>query len=479
MDDRYDLAVIGGGAAGLVGALVAAGLGAKVVLIEADEQPGGDCLHTGCVPSKSLLAAAQRAHDIRTAGALGVHSSEPTVNFTEVMAHVRRAIARAGERDAPERLESEGVEVLRATARFEAPGVIVADGRTLRFQAALIATGARPVLVPVPGLVDVAPLTTETVWDLEALPARLAILGAGPVGLELGQAFARLGSKVAIAEAADRPLPAEEPEAGMLLERLLTDEGVAIHTGAPAERVERLAAGGGRLVFGGGRPAIEFDRLLCATGRAPSTERLGLESVGVTLTDRGHVRVDKHLRTTGRRIWAAGDVTGQLGFTHVAGYHGALAAVNALLRLRRSVDLKAVPRVTFTDPEVASVGLSESQARDQLRLEPVVLRHDYAESDRAITQGGLPGFAKLVVTSRGRVVGATIAAHAAGETVAEVAALVRDGTRAGSFARTVHAYPTFSEAPVRAAGEWARRRATPQTRRRLAPVLRLLGTAAR
>lgn len=479
LDHRYDLVVIGGGAAGLVGALVAAGLGVRVVLVEAAEHPGGDCLHTGCVPSKSLLAAAQRAHDIRHAHELGVLADEPEVDFPAVMAHVRRAIARAGQRDAPERLEAQGVEVLQATARFEAPGVVSVGGRSLGFRAALIATGARPAVAPVAGISDAEPLTSETVWDLDALPPRLAILGAGPVGVELGQAFARLGSAVTLVEAADRPLAEEEPEAGDLLARLLVEEGVELRVGAPVERVEPRGGGGGRLVLEGDDSPVEFDRLLCATGRTPTTQGLGLESVGVALSPGGHVRVDRCLRTTGERIWAAGDVTGQLGFTHVAGYHGALAALNALLRLRRRTDLRSVPRVTFTAPEIAAVGLTEAQARARLRSEPVVLRHDYSESDRAIAHGGLPGFAKLVTTRRGRIVGATIAAPAAGETVAEVAAMVHRGDRASALARRVHAYPTFAEGPVRAAGEWTRRRATPQARRRLAPVLRLLGTAGR
>jgi pyruvate/2-oxoglutarate dehydrogenase complex dihydrolipoamide dehydrogenase (E3) component len=473
MVSRYDLVVLGGGAAGLVASIVAGRLGARVVLVEQAEQPGGDCLFTGCVPSKSLIASAKLAHSIRTADRLGLEPGQPGVEFRRVMERVQAVIERAGVHDTAEHLESEGVEVVRASGRFVRPGVVSAGGRELRYRAALLATGSRPAVPPIQGLAEAAPLTNETVWDLRELPARLAVLGGGPTGVELAQALARLGSEVAIVEAEPELLPWEDPEAGGLVAEVLESEGIALHRGSPVERVEAGRDGVGALIADGRR--IEFDRLLLAAGRAPHTDELGLESVDVELTEGAAVRVDRRLRTTGNRIWAAGDVTGQLDLTHVAGYHGLVAAANALFRARRSVDHSAIPWVTFSDPEVARVGLTEAQARERLGREPLVFRHDYAESDRALTAGEARGFAKLVTDQRGRLLGATIVAPAAGESIVEVARLVRERRKVAALSQQVHAYPTFSEGPARAADEWWRHKyLNPRGRRRVKPLLALL-----
>jgi pyruvate/2-oxoglutarate dehydrogenase complex dihydrolipoamide dehydrogenase (E3) component len=465
---RYDLVVLGGGTAGLVASTVAAGVGARVALVEQAEQPGGDCLFTGCVPSKSLIASAKLAQSLRTADRLGLEPLEPRIDFARVMERVAAVIERAGVRDTAEHLESQGVEVVRAVGRFARPGLIEAGGRRLPYRAALIATGSRPALPPIPGLAEADPLTNEMVWALRELPARLTILGGGPTGVELGQAFARLGSRVAIVEAERELLPREEPEAGRFVADTLEGEGVAVHRGAPTERVEP-----GAIVTGGER--VEFDRLLVALGRRPQTDGLGLEEVGVELTPSGAVQVDERLRTTGKRILAAGDVTGQLYFTHVAGYHGIVAAANALFHARQSVDHSTVPWVTFTDPEIARVGATEAQARERLGSEPLVFRHNYSESDRALTAGEAQGFAKLVCDRRGHLLGATIVGPAAGESIAEVARLVRERKKAASLSQQVHAYPTFTEAPARAADEWWQYKyLNPRGRRRLKPLLALM-----
>ena len=473
MDRRYDLVVLGGGTAGLVASLYAARVGARVALVERAEQPGGDCLFTGCVPSKSLIASARLAHEMRTAGRVGLEPVEPRIDFGRVMERIQEVIRRAGLPDTAEHLEAQGVEVIRAFGSFARPGVLDAGGRKLRFRAAIIATGSRPALPPIAGLAEAEPLTAETVWDLRELPPRLAVLGGGPSGCELGQAFARLGSRVEIVEAAPVLLPREDPDAGRLVADVLAGEGVGVHVGTPAARVEPAAGGGGVLVAGERR--VEYDRLLVALGRRPAGNGIGLENVDVEVDERGFVKADARLQTTGDHIWAAGDAVGRMYFTHLAGHQGLTAMANALFRARRRFDYSAVPRVTFTDPEVASIGLTEAEARERLRRDPLVLRHNYAESDRALTEGRARGFAKLVTGRRGRLLGATLVAPAAGESIAELAALVRRGGTAADLSQAIHAYPTYTEGPARAAEEWwTERFLTPRGRRLLRPVLALL-----
>lgn len=482
MGDRHDLVVLGGGTAGLIASQVAAGLGARVALVEEGSQPGGDCLFTGCVPSKSLLASAQRAHHMRTADRLGLEGVEPDVDFERVMDRVRSVIDEAGKPDRPGALAAAGVEVIRATGRFLGPGHLAAGDRELRYRGAIIATGSHPSMPPIPGLREAGPLTNETVFDLRRRPDRLAILGGGPMGVELGQAFARLGVPVELAEAEPTLLPGEDPEAGLFLETRLSAEGVAVHTGRRVTRVEGGGDGIARVHLGTGREAraVEADQVLVALGRAPATAGLGLDAVGVELTPTGAIRVDSRLRTTGDRIYAAGDVIGGLHLTHVAGYHGLVAVANALFRARRTIDHSAVPWVTFTDPEVARVGLTEAQARDRLGSSPAVFTYDYGKSDRALTAGEADGFVKLVANRRGKLMGATLVGPAAGESIAEVARLVADGKRVGDLSQAIHAYPTFTEAPARAADDWWRRRyMTPSSRRLMRPLLALLRTVDR
>ncbi len=447
MSRRYDLVVIGGGTAGLVAAVIATGVGARVILIER-ERTGGDCLWTGCVPSKSLLAAADLAHRMRTAGAVGLEPVEPRIDFARVMAHVHATRCAIEPHDSPERLRRDGVEVVHGAARFVAPGRVEVDGRVIAYRAALLATGSRPVVPDVKGLAEAGPLTSETLWDLLELPERLVVMGGGPIGCELGQAFARLGSDVTLVEQEDRLLGKEEPEASRLVAERLQAEGVRVLTGAGVARVES-----GTALVRGADTSVAFDRVIAATGRRPDTEGLGLEAVGVELDESGRVRVDARLRTTGKRIFAAGDVTGELPFTHVAAYHARIAVVNALFLTRRRADHRAVPWVTFTDPEVARVGLTEGEARERYGGGTVVTTHDYAELDRAITAGRPYGFAKLVGDRRGRLVGATVAAPAGGEAIAELAATVRRRGKIGDLSEAVHAYPTFAEGPARAADD--------------------------
>lgn len=468
----HDLVILGGGTAGLVAAFGAAGIGARVALIER-ARTGGDCLWTGCVPSKSLIAAADLAQRMRDGGRLGIEAVEPEVNFPAVMAHVRAAQQTIAPHDSVERLQEAGVEVIAAEGRFLTPGRIEAGGRELRYRSALVATGSAPALPPVPGLEQAEPLTSDTIWGLDRLPERLAVLGGGPVGCELAQAFARLGSKVTLVEAVDRLLGKEEPEAGDLVAARLRAEGVDVRLATQAERVEP-----GRLVLPDG--GIEFDAILVATGRRPNTRGMGLATVGVETGDGGAVVVDDRMRTSARGIFAAGDVTGALPFTHVAAEHARHVVPNALFKARARVSYDAVPWVTFTDPEVARVGMSEAQARERLG-DVVVRRLDYARLDRAITAAETEGFAKLVADRRGRLVGATITAAHAGEAIGELAAWIRAGAKLGDVSRAVHAYPTLAEGPARAADEHLREKYfNPRVRAAARPVLvalRLLDAA--
>ncbi len=471
MSRRYDLVVVGGGTAGLVASTLAAGLGARVVLIER-ERTGGDCLWTGCVPSKSLIASARLVHAMRHAADLGLSPVEPEVDYARVMDRVHAAIATLEPHDAPARLRAAGVEVLGGSGRFVDGATVEVDGHRLDFAAALVATGAAPVVPSLAGLDAPDVLTSETLWGERELPARLAVLGGGPIGCELAQAFARLGSAVVLVEAEDRLLPAEEPAASALVARALGADGVDVRLGATALHARRDGAARTlALEDASDGAAVPFDRLLVAVGRRPRTAGLGLEEAGVTVDARGAVVVDERLRTAAPRIYAAGDVTARLPFTHVAAHHARVAAVNALLGTRRRVD-DVLPWVTFTHPEVARVGLTEAQARARWGARATVAQSDYATLDRAGTEADTRGFALLVGDPRGRLVGATVAAPAGGEAIAELTARVKAGDKLDALSTTVHAYPTFAEGPSRAADEYLRRRyGRPAYRRLVRPLL--------
>jgi len=437
----WDLVVVGGGTAGLVGAKAAAGFGARVLLVEADRL-GGECLWTGCVPSKALLAAAAAAAGARNAQRLGIRVSSVEVHFEAVMRRVHDAMATIAPTDSADALEAAGVSVRFGRAVFTGPQTVAVDGETVRFRQALLATGSSPAVPPVPGLADADALTSDTVWGLTTRPDRLAVLGGGSIGCELGQAFARLGSAVTVVEAADHLLPGEDPAAGALVRQALTADGVDVVTGTSAATVHADAVdrAAGVLELSDGRP-VAYDRLLIAVGRRPRTSELGLDRAGVELDDRGMARVDSHLRTTNPRVWAAGDLTGHPQLTHLAGVHATIAVTNALLGLRRSVAHEVVPRVTFTHPEVAAVGVPTDRPGAGIR----VRTWDHAEVDRAVADDDVTGFSRLVVDRRGRVVGATLVGPRAGESLAEVVLAVRQRLRTRDLAGSTHAYPTYGD----------------------------------
>ncbi len=461
----WDLLVVGGGTAGLVAAKTAAGFGASVLMVERD-RIGGDCLWTGCVPSKALLSAAHAARDARTASRFGIRVGDVDVEFPAVMAHVRQAIATIEPTDSPTAMRAAGVTVAHGTARLTGRQTAEVDDHAVRFRQALVATGAAPVIPTIPRLSDAGPLTNETVFSLTELPARLLVLGGGAIGCELGQAFARLGSSVTIVEAAPRLLVREDPDAAALVTAALAGDGVTIRSGVAATAIRRREGGWIAELTDG--TEVGFDTVLVAVGRRPRTTDLGLAAAGVDIDGHGFVCVDAQLRTTNPRIWAAGDVTGHPQFTHTAGVHGSLAASNAILGLRRRVERATVPRVTFTQPEVAAVGVSLEQAGSQALTVRTVAHVDV---DRAIAEQQTSGFSRLILDGRGRVVGATIVGPRAGESLPEAVLAARHGLRARDLAAATHAYPTYGDGVWKAAIEQVQAQLTGTAVHRLTTVL--------
>ncbi|MPQ97980.1 NAD(P)-binding protein [Modestobacter sp. I12A-02628] len=432
-----DLLVIGAGTAGLVAARTAAALGARVLLVERDRF-GGDCLWTGCVPSKALLAAAEAAAAVRGAARFGLHAEVTGIDTAQVMASVRRAITAIEPDDAPQTQHAKGVRTATGDVAFTGPDTVTVDGEPLRFRRAVVATGSHPVLPDVPGLADADPLTSDSLWDLTGLPGRVAVLGGGAIGCELGQAMARLGVQVTLVEPGPRLLAGEDPAAAALVQAALVRDGVDVRTGRHATGVEAH-----RLHLDDGA-TVTFDRLLVAAGRAPRTDGLGLAAAGIQRDERGNVRVDAQLATTNPRVWAAGDVTGHPRFTHLAGVHGSLAAGNAVLGLRRSVRLDAVPRVTYTSPELAAVGAPTAEDAERPAGHRV-LSQSHEHSDRAVTDQRTDGVTRLVVDGRRRVVGATVVGARAGESLAELTLAVTQGLTTTDLAGTVHPYPAYTD----------------------------------
>lgn len=424
-----DLLVIGGGTAGIVGSTTAASLGARTVLVESS-RTGGDCLWTGCVPSKTILSAAAASAGERTLTGNGP-------DFADVRERIAGTIAAIEPDDSPETLTAAGVTVISGNARFTGPGEADVDGRTVRFRQALIATGAAPALPAVPGL-DQSPqvVTSETIWDLETLPGRLVIIGGGPVACELGQAFARLGSRVVILARAAL-LPKEDRDAGALVGDALRSDGVQVIENA---FVKLVSNDEGTVLHTADGQQFGADVILTATGREARTTELGLDLVGVACNASGRVVVDSSMRSSNPTIWAAGDVTDHPEFTHLAGVHASTAAINAVLGLRRRVS-EVMPRVTFTSPEVAAVGLTEATAKNHTA---VTIQH--AHTDRAITEKQTSGFTRIIVGKGGRILGGTIVGPRAGESLAELTLAVDQELTTRTLAGVTHPYPTYNDA---------------------------------
>lgn len=468
----YDLVAVGGGVGGLVSAAGAAYLGLRAAIVERDRL-GGDCLWTGCVPSKALIASARLARRMEDAGDLGLQAAEARSHgLKEVMERMRTARATVARHDDPERFRAMGVDVHFGAAKFRDASTLEVEGEgLLRSKRFVLATGAEPWTPPAPGLEEAGYWTYETVFDQDELPGSLIVLGGGPVGVELAQTFSRLGSRVTILEAAGRVLGGEDPDASAHLAGALAAEGIDVRAGTTAAGARRredgrkavaLAATDGATGAGPrAGPAraesgseLVADQILVATGRRPRIGGLGLEAAGVE-TKSGGVRVDARLRTTAKTVWAAGDVTGGPQFTHAAEHMAKTALRNAVLPFKAKADWDAVPRVTYSDPEVAHVGLGAEEAEAAGGRS---YRYDLAGLDRAVADGAAAGFAKISADRKGRILGATIVAKGAGELLAPILVARQNGLSLSRVAQTIFPYPTMAESVKRASNEFMRAR---------------------
>jgi pyruvate/2-oxoglutarate dehydrogenase complex dihydrolipoamide dehydrogenase (E3) component len=443
-----DLCVIGAGSGGLAVAAGAAQMGAKVVLVERGAM-GGDCLNFGCVPSKSLLAAARIADLGRRGAALGVSYAPPRIDFAAVADSVQRVIAQIAPHDSVERFEGLGVRVLRAEARFTSPRTVRAGNVEIRPRRFVIATGSQPAIPPIRGLDDVPYLTNESIFANRQLPEHLIVIGGGPIGIEMAQAHCRLGSRVTVLDVGPL-LPRDDPELTTILAERLSAEGIACRPKveiAGIERTEKALAV--RLASG---EQIVGSHLLVAAGRRPSIEALDLAAAGIASTAKG-ITVDARLRTTNRRAFAIGDVAGGPQFTHIALYHAGIVIRNALFRIPAKVDYRALPWVTYTDPELAQVGLNEAAAR-AVEKSPRVLRWPFAENDRAQTERETEGVVKIVTGGNGRILGASILGAGAGDLILAWALAISQKLKVSALANLIVPYPTRGEAGKRAAGSY-------------------------
>ncbi|MBI3146845.1 MAG: FAD-dependent oxidoreductase [Pseudogulbenkiania sp.] len=457
---RFDrnLIVIGGGAAGLVSAYIGAATKAKVTLIEGHKM-GGDCLNYGCVPSKALIRSAKFLHQCREASALGIHSVDAKFDFAEVMARVTRVIKTVEPHDSAERYRQLGVEVIHGYANITSPWQVEVNGRTLTSRAIVLATGSRPVVPSIPGLQEAGFLTSESLWSLTELPKRLVVLGGGPIGCELAQAFARFGSQVTQVVKEARLLKREDEEVSHFARAALERDGVTVLTDHQTLRVE--CTGNHKRLWlrhEGNEVSVEFDSVLCAVGRQARTEGFGLEELGIPLTERKTIETDAYLQTLYPNIYACGDVAGPYQFTHTAAHQAWYASINALFgRFKRfKVDYSAIPWVTFTDPEIARVGLSEQEAREQ-GIAYEVTRYRIEDLDRAIADETAAGFIKVLTPpGKDRILGVAIVSAQAGELLAEFVLAMQHGLGLNKILGTIHPYPTLVEANKHTAGEWRR-----------------------
>ncbi|MDQ2910723.1 MAG: NAD(P)/FAD-dependent oxidoreductase [Actinomycetota bacterium] len=452
---QFDVVIVGGGTAGITAALAARSVGVRVALVEREPRLGGDCTFYGCVPSKALLEIAKVVNDARRAAAEGIFADAPIINFGKIAARRRRIVEEVAADERDERFERAGIALIRGQARFLSAFELEVDGERVGSKTFVVATGSEPAVPSLAGIDQVPYLTNRTIFDLERLPSRLLVLGGGATGLELAQAFRRFGSEVVVVEILERLLPRDEPEAGRVLAEVLRGEGVDLRLGAKAVGVTTDGAG---LVLSLEQEELRSDALLVAAGRSGSVEGLGLEALGVTL-DGGYVKINGRGRTSVANIFAAGDVTGGLQFTHVAAHEGRVAGLNAAGK-RAKIDERVAPWVTFTDPEIAHVGLTEEEARE--RHEGIeVVSYPMSRVDRARIEQRPFGFVKLVTARRrvlgrlggGELVGAQIVGPHAGELIQECALAMQTRCFAGRLTQTIHPYPATTLAVQQAAAQ--------------------------
>lgn len=469
---RYNLVVIGAGTGGLITALIASSLGARVALIERHLM-GGDCLNVGCVPSKAVIRGAQLIHDAREAAKFGMPATDSDLgDFGEVMRRMREIRARISEEDSAERYSTEfGIDIYLGDARFVGDGKVEVDGQTLDYKKAVIATGARAIAPPIEGLADAGYLDNETVFSLTERPRRVAVIGAGPIGCELAQAFSRLGSEVHILERMDQILTREDPDAARIVQDALVREGVEMTFECNLDRVERR--GSERVIHLScpkkGSRELVVDEILVGAGRAPNVENMGLETVGVDFDSRNGVKVDDSLQTTNSRIWAVGDVCMQWKFTHAADAAAKIVVQNALFAIgpigRKKLSALLMPWCTYTEPEIAHVGFYERDA-EAAGVAIDSYQVSIAEANRAVTDGQEEGLIKVHVR-RGsdEIVGATVVAAHAGDLITQFTMAIQHKIGLGAFTNIIYPYPTQGEAIKRAAGAYTRTRLTPTVKR--------------
>jgi pyruvate/2-oxoglutarate dehydrogenase complex dihydrolipoamide dehydrogenase (E3) component len=459
MSVPYDLVVIGGGSGGLVAASFAAQLKAKVVLVEREERLGGDCLWYGCVPSKSLIHVSRITHQVQQAVQSGLimgmssNGFHPQVDYLKVYQHIKGAQTFISQHaDSPDRFRQLGVEVIFGTGRFVDRQTFEVNGRRLKARAFIVATGSRPQVPPVTGLEQAGYLTNEKIFDLTRRPDSAVVIGAGPIGCELGQSLSRLGTKVTLIASRDQILPKEDPEAAEVVRRQFASEGIEILFKARAEQVV-LDHGKKHVKIGDHR--LSVDEIVVAAGRVPNVESLNLEAAGVNF-DKNGIKVNLKMQTSNPKIYACGDVIGGYQFTHVAGYEGFVAAANALVFPLVSAKYRVIPWATFTDPELARVGLTEAEAW-QTYKDVTVLKHEFAEVDRAQAEAATQGFAKLICRSNGEILGAHLVGEAAGELLHEIV-LAMNYKLPVSALTGIHVYPTLSEVNAKAALQLAKQK---------------------
>ncbi|MBI1356710.1 MAG: FAD-containing oxidoreductase [Acidobacteria bacterium] len=469
---RYNMVVVGAGTAGLVTAAGSAGLGAKVALIERGLM-GGDCLNYGCVPSKALLRSAHAVAEIRSAVDRGIRVPEGVeVDFPAVMERLRRLRVRLAPTDSAQRFRSLGVDVYLGEARFTSRNTVEVNGQKLEFAKACVATGARAAEPSVPGLRESGALTNETVFTLTELPRRLAVIGGGPIGVELSQAFARLGSQVTLLEASDHILSREDPDAAAIVQAALVRDGVAIRTGSKVRAVRLEGAERLLEIEGAGGEPIRVDQILVGVGRAPNVEGMGLEAAGVAFDPRSGVQVNDRLQTTNPHIYAAGDVCFPFKFTHLADAMARIVIGNALFFGRGKTSALTIPWCTYTDPEIAHVGLYPEEA-EKRGIAINTFHIEMREVDRAVLEEDTEGFLKVHVRKgKDQIVGATLVSRHAGETISQLTQAMTAGVGLGSIAKTIHAYPTQSEVVKKAADAYNRTRLTPTVKRLMETILR-------
>lgn len=467
---RQDLVILGGGVGGLIIASVAGQLGLKVTLIEKTDSLGGDCLHYGCVPSKTLIQSAKVASLMRRGEEFGLPGVAADVELGRVMTHVADVIAAIQKNDDPERFRGYGVEVIVGGARFLDAYRVEVNGRTITGRRFVIATGSSPAVPPVEGIDRIEYLTNETVFSHERLPARLLVLGGGPIGVELAQAFLRLGSKVVLVQRNKNLLPKEDPDVAAALHEQLAREGMEIQTEVNAERI-RHKNGSLELECSGGLN-LKGDTLLVASGRKPNIESLDLDAAGVAYEARG-ITVDPRLRTSQKHIFGCGDVCGPFPFTHMAEYQAGVVISNAVFRWPKKVDYSVVPWVTYTDPEVARVGLNETQAKER-GVDYELLRFDFKDIDRALAEVAPQGFSKILI-HKNRILGATIIGAQAGELLHEIILAMQARLKLKEISGAIHVYPTLAQIARRTVNtHYAKKLFSPSTRRLVSVVNKLI-----